>query len=261
MNNKISFSIIIPVYNEEQRLSRCLEWDFEIIVAEDGSTDNSVKIVKDFKSRDDRVKLLSFQNRLGKGGAIKNGILNANKEYVGFMDADLAADPSEFQRLLAFIKDYDVVIGSRSLRGNLPPIKRPLYRSFFSHFYSKFFRTLFRSPIYDPQCGFKVFKRDATVILFPEIHTIGFAFDSEVIVKAFSLGLKVKEVPIIWNHDTASKISVFHQMKAMGEDLLSIWFEAHMLWLQNKPTYPTKKGSLKARFLFSFLSIFKKPRE
>lgn len=267
---KINISIVIPAYNEEKRIKKCLDrtieycisqqWDFEIIVAEDGSKDNTVKIIQDVVQRDKRVKLLSSKNRLGKGGAIRNAILTAEKEFVGFMDADLSADPSEFQRLLLIMSDFDVVIGSRMVRDNLPPIKRPLYRTLFSHLYSKFFRILFRIPIYDPQCGFKLFRKEIIQKLFHEIKTTGFAFDSEVVVKAFSLGLKVKEVPIVWSHDAASKISVMHQVKAMGQDLLSIWYESHTLWLQNKTVYPQKKGSVIARLLFSFLSLYKKPR-
>ena len=270
MGSETSITIVIPAINEEKRLPRCLErtleccieqnWDFEIIIAEDGSQDNTVQIVQEYVKKDNRVKLISFKERQGKGGAIKNAILKGEKQYIGFMDADLAADPLEFSRLLPFVTTFDVVIGSRLLRENLPSVKRPFYRTLFSNLYSKFFRFLFRMPVYDPQCGFKLFKKDTALTLFHEINTTGFAFDSEVVVKSFSLGFKVKEVPIIWSHDLASKISIFHQIKAMGKDLLSIWYEGHLLWLQNKKTYPQKRGSLAARILFSFLSLYKKPR-
>jgi len=271
MNSQVSISIIIPAYNEEKRILKCLErtleyfksqqWNFEIIIAEDGSTDNTVKVVQEFRRKDNRIKLLSFKNRLGKGGAIKNAIFNAEKEFVCFMDSDLAADPSEFKRLLPYGNDYDVVIGSRLLRGNLPPITRPLYRELFSYMYSKFFRILFRNPIHDPQCGFKLFRKEIVPELFNEIHITQFAFDSEIIVKAYSLGYKIKEVPIIWSHESASKISVSRQIKEMGRDLLSIWYESHVLWLQNKMVYPQKKGTLIGRLLFSFLSLYKKRRK
>lgn len=246
----------------ERTLEYCIDqqWDFEIIVAEDGSTDNTVAIVQDFCSKDSRVKLFSFKDRLGKGGAIRNAILTAKKDYAAFMDADLSADPSEFQRLLRYINEYDMVIGSRKIRDSLPPIKIPIHRKIFSDAYSKFFRALFRIPIYDPQCGFKLFKRQIIQKLFQEINSTGFAFDSEIVVKAHSLGLKVKEVAIIWSHDAASKISVIKQVKEMGEDLLSIWYESHSLWLQHKPVYPQKKGSLKAKLLFMILSLYKKPK-
>ena len=271
MSNQLKISIIIPAYNEEKRITRCLkrllkycnekEWDFEILVAEDGSTDSTVKILKDFASQDNRIKLLSFTERLGKGGAIKNAMFQATKDYVCFMDVDLSADIAELERLIPFLNEYDIVLGSRQLRGNLPPIEGPIYRKIFSKLYSKFFRFLFRMPIHDPQCGFKLFKTNIVSRLFKEIHTTGFAFDSEVLVKAYWLALKIKEVPIIWDYDSASKISVSKQIREMSDSLLQIWYESHLLWLQNQPTYPQKHGSIQARMVFSILSLFMKARK
>jgi len=271
VNNQLKISIIIPAYNEEKRIPRCLkrllgycnekEWDFEVLVAEDGSTDNTVKIVKDFASQDNRIKLLSFTERLGKGGAIKNAMFQASKDYVCFIDVDLSADVAELERLIPFLNEYDIVVGSRQLRGNLPPIEGPVYRKIFSKFYSKFFRFLFRMPIHDPQCGFKLFKTNIVSRLFKEMHTTGFAFDSEVLVKAYWLDLKIKEVPIIWKYDPASKISVSKQIREMSNSLLQIWYESHLLWLQNESTYPQKHGSFQARMVFSILSFFMKARK
>ena len=164
MNHKVEISIIIPAFNEEKTISECLKRtfnycldkhsDFEIIIAEDGSDDNTVKIIEDFTQKDERIKLISIKERLGKGGAIANAMLTAKKKYVAFMDADLSADPFEFQRLFEEITNFDVVIGSRLLRGNLSSVKRPAYRTLFSHLYSMLFRFLFKIPIHDPQCGF-----------------------------------------------------------------------------------------------------------
>ncbi len=145
MSYQLKISIILPAYNEEKRIPRCLErilsycnekeWDYEVIVAEDGSTDNTVKIVKDFASNEKRIKLLSFTERLGKGGAIKNAMLQATKDYVCFMDVDLSADVSELERLIPYVNDYDIIIGSRKLRGNLPPIEIPVHRKILSRLY------------------------------------------------------------------------------------------------------------------------------
>ncbi len=266
----IDISIIIPVHNEERRIVDCLQrtmrycsdqqWDFKLIVAEDGSTDDTVKLVNDFSRSDKRIKLVSSTERLGKGGAIKKAIQASIKShYIGYMDVDLAADPSEFQRLLAQTKNTDIVIGSRILRGDLPPIQRPLRRSIFSYAFSITFRTLFKIPIYDPQCGFKLFTRDAALRLFSDITTSGFAFDSEIIVKAFAHGMRVKEVPIMWQHIPGSKINVIHQINEMGKSLLKIWCMYHLIWLQGKPVYPQKKGSLKGRLLFKILAPILKP--
>jgi len=268
--NTPSISIIIPAYNEEKRIPRCLErvldycniqkWNFEVLVAEDGSSDNTVKIVKEFSKKDSRIKLLSFKERLGKGGAIKNAMFQAKNELVCFIDVDLSADIVELERLIPFTDDYDIVIGSRILRGNLPPIKGPIHRKFFSSLYSRLFRFLFRMPLHDSQCGFKLFKTKIVDRLFKEIHTSGFAFDTEVLVKAYWLDHKIKEVPVIWNFDKSSKISVVQQVREMGNSLLQIWFESHLLWLQNQSTYPQKRGSIQARLTFSILSLFMKAR-
>ena len=246
MSRQLKITIIIPAYNEEKRIPRCLkrvleycnerEWDYEVLVAEDGSTDNTVKIVKDFASNEKRIKLLSFTERLGKGGAIKNAMLQATKDYVCFMDVDLSADVSELERLIPYVNDYDIIIGSRQLRGNLPPIESPVHRKILSSFYSKFFRFLFKMSIHDTQCGFKLFKTNIVSRLFKEIHTTGFAFDSEVLVKANWLGLKIKEVPIIWKHDPASKINVFKQIRQMSNSLLQIWYEYRVLRKHNDST-------------------------
>ena len=267
-HSNLSISIIVPAYNEEKRIVKCLtripeyctskQWDYEIIVAEDGSTDNTVKIVKEFSLANDKIKILSYKDRLGKGGAIKNAMLEATHDYVCFLDVDLSADISEVDRLIKYIDEYDIVIGSRILRGDLEPIKRTLLRSFFSYLYSKSFRILFRLPIYDSQCGMKLFRKEIVSKLFNEIHITGFAFDSEIIVKAYWLYLKIKEVPIIWKYDEATKVNVLKQVKAMGTDLLLIWYESHLMWLQNLPTYPQKRGSRKARLLFGILSLFLK---
>jgi len=232
----LGMTIIIPAHNEEHRLTRCLErtveycksqrWDYELIVVEDGSTDGTVKLVKDFMLSDNRIKLVSNKNRLGKGTAIRYGVNLAEKKFIGYMDADLSADPSEFKRLLAFIDEFDIVVGSRILRGELPPITRPFIRTFFSHCYSILFRSLFNGAnVYDPQCGLKLFKFNAAHNLLNKIETCGFAFDCELIVKARRLGLTLKEVPIIWEHDYGSKVRIVHEIAVMGSDLLKVWFK------------------------------------
>jgi glycosyltransferase involved in cell wall biosynthesis len=265
--SKVSISIIIPAFNEEERLPACLEktlkfckeseWDAEIIIAEDGSTDNTVKIVQEFQKNNTEIKLISFKDRLGKGKSIKNAILQGTKKFVGFMDADLSADPSEFKRLIEKMPNFDIAIGSRLLRDGLPPIKRPWTRTVSSLLYSKFFRVLFRNPVIDPQCGFKLFRREVIPTIFNEIKTTGFAFDSEIVVKAYSLGLKIVEVPIIWSHDNASKVTIRKQVFEMGGSLLTIWYEAHILWLDHKRVYPQKKGTLIGKILFKILSMLK----
>jgi glycosyltransferase involved in cell wall biosynthesis len=233
---EFSITIIIPVHNEEKRLRTSMQriieyctsqhWDYELVIVEDGSTDGTVNVLHELISRDKRVKLISNKERLGKGRAIKHGVSTAEKKYVSYMDADLSADPSELERLLPFIEEYDIVVGSRIIRGELPPINRPFTRSFLSSCYSRLFRTMFRRvSVYDPQCGLKLFKSGAAHNLLSQTETNGFAFDCEVLVKASRSGLTIKEVPIIWKHSYGSKVSLLHEITTMAKDLLSVWYK------------------------------------
>jgi len=260
---KKHISLIVPVHNEELRIRKGIcricdyfeinGYEYEILITEDGSTDKTVEIAQDLQNTNNKIRLHSSKKKMGKGKAISNSMLLAKKEFVAYMDVDLAADPSELERLFNKINDYDIAIGSRLLRGTLPPIERPFYRAFFSFFYSRFFRILFRNPIIDPQCGFKLFRKEIVSELFKDISTTGFAFDSEVIVKAYSLDYKIVEVPIIWSHEKASQLRVSQQMREMGKDLLRIWYKYHVLWVNNQDVYPQKRGSRIGSLLFWFL--------
>jgi dolichyl-phosphate beta-glucosyltransferase len=271
---KPRISIILPVFDEEERIKRCIErllsyfkgsgWDFELIFVVDKSQDNTSSILNEYRLKEKNVEILNPPVHLGKGGCIMYAALTyayTSKDYVAFMDSDLAADPSELERLLEYAEDYDIVIGSRILRGELDPIKRPLYRSFLSHLYSKLFRTLFRMPIHDPQCGFKLFKKEIIPKIFKDIAVTGFAFDTDLIVTAFSQRLQIKEVPINWVHEKFSKLDILFEIQKMGIDLFSIWYHFHLLWQQRKTCYPQKKGSIYGRILFASLSLSNKIKE
>jgi glycosyltransferase involved in cell wall biosynthesis len=233
-----------------------MEWDFEIIFVDDGSKDGTTAIVESYCSSNSRVRILNLPKGFGKGGSITHAILTETlKDCVAFMDVDLSAEPSELERLLEHIEDYDLVLGSRILRDGLKPIERPFYRSFLSNSYSRLFRILFRLPIYDPQCGFKLFRTNVIQRLFGNITTMGFAFDTDLIVTAFAQGLRLKEVPINWTHGSFSKISILHEVQAMGSDLFSIWYRFHLSGTQNKLSYPQKRYSFYGRLLFYILSL------
>jgi glycosyltransferase involved in cell wall biosynthesis len=235
-----------------------MQMDYEILFVDDGSCDGTSDIVQSYTLNNPKVVLLNLPNRVGKGGSITEAILTQNlKGCVAYMDVDLSADPSELEKLLIHIEDYDVVVGSRILRDGLRAVERPLYRTFLSNSYSKLFRFLFRIPIYDPQCGFKIFRREITQRLFENIQTMGFAFDTDLIVTAFAQDLRIKEVPINWTHGKFSKISIVREIQAMGSDLFSIWYRFHVSGLQDKLRYPQKKYSFCGRLLFSLLTSIK----
>lgn len=259
-------SIILPVRNEERAVERNLElildycaerkWDFELLLSEDNSSDNTVSIIKKLAVSDNRIKLISSKTPLGKGGAIMAATLNFPlKEFVAYMDMDLSAHPSQLQKLLANIDGFDLVVGSRLINRKSVSIDRPYYRTFLSHMYSRLFGILFRIPVQDPQCGLKLFRKDKIYTLFDAITIPDFAFDTDLIVAAFSQNLKIKEVPIDWQHVVAeSKVRVVREIRSMMLDLISIWAKYHLIWSQGKNTYPQKKGSILGKWLFAILS-------
>lgn len=264
-------SIVIPAFNEGKRIHACLQrvqtycrdknWDFEIVVVVDGSTDNTADIVNEFHLVDSRISLVSLPSRLGKGGSIAAAALqHITKEHMAYLDADLAADPSQLEKMLPQIDDHDIVIGSRILRDDLPNIKRPFHRALLSLLYSKAFRVLFRIPIYDPQCGIKLFKTSTLPALLKNTTISGFAFDTDMIVTANSLSLQVKEVPVEWVHGKSSTVNALSEIKSMGLDLLSIWYYYHLRWQRGQPCYPQKKGSIIGRGLFKLLTQIRSVR-
>lgn len=231
-------------------------WDFELILAEDNSVDKTVSIVRRMCHSDRRIKLISVDAKIGKGGAILAAALNFPlKEYMAYMDIDLSAYPSELEKLLANIENYDIVIGSRLIDRNLISVKRPFYRGFLSHMYSRLFRLLFRIPIYDPQCGLKLFRSNKIKVLFEEITIPDFAFDTDLIISAFRLKLKIKEVPINWKHwGIGSKVRIVREINAMMLDLFSIWYKTHKLWRSGKYTDTKKRESILEKLFFVILS-------
>jgi glycosyltransferase involved in cell wall biosynthesis len=248
----LSISIIIPAHNEEMRIGTCLrktldffafsDWDYEIIVSEDGSIDRTKEIVMEFSRETDRIKLISGKDRSGKGGGIKRAISFARGNLIGYMDADLSAHAEEFSRLVGFMDTFDVVVGSRILRGDLPPITRPAGRSFLSLGYSTLFRLLFRTNVRDPQCGLKLFRSQALKEIFALVKTEGFAFDSEILVWASKLGFRIKEVPIKWTHQNGSKVLPSVEIIAMSRDLVSIWKRVqNSISFKPQVNYPGRK--------------------
>ena len=197
-------SVVIPAYNEEKRiestLKKCLDYlnsqryDFELIVVDDGSSDKTAAIVKKFK----QVKLVNYGANQGKGHAVKIGILNSTGDYVLFCDADLSTPIEEVGKLLKFIKDYDVVIASRALKES--NVKTKFYRRLLGRGFAFIVNLFAVSGVKDTQCGFKLFKNQASKKIFVKQLISGWAFDVEVLFLARKFGYKIKEVPVRWMH-------------------------------------------------------------
>lgn len=235
MNNqkqKIYLSVIIPAYNEEKRLPKTLReinsylkkqtYTSEIIVVSDGSSDKTVQVVKDLISEINNLKVLEFKERLGKGFGVREGIFEAKGEYRIFTDADNSTSIDQIEKMWPeFEAGYDIVIGSRDIKGAVLTVPQPWLRKVLLGGGFKLVRKIIIGlwTIKDTQCGFKGFKGKAAQDIFSRITIRHFGFDPEVLVIAKKLGYKIKEVPITWVNDAQSKVKFKSMVKMLFETL------------------------------------------
>lgn len=227
-------SIVIPAYNEEKRLPKTLEaiddylrrqsYDCEIIVVNDGSKDGTAEAVRGMSSVIKNLKLIDNKINQGKGGVVRQGMLEAQGEFRLFTDADNSTSVDQIEKMWPeFEKGFDVVIGSRDVKGAVLDPPQPFLRNVILgegfKLYRKFIIGLWK--IEDTQCGFKCFKKEAAENIFPKCKINRFAFDPEILVVAKKLGYKIKEVPIYWKNDVESKVKPSSMVK-MALDLLKI---------------------------------------
>jgi len=222
-----TLSVIVPAHNEGKTLKRNVKRlekvldgffdDFEIIISEDGSTDDTVEIARSLKSG--RVRVLSNGKRIGKGAAIMSAASYAKADIMVFMDADLASDPTHVKKLVDYIDGgAAVVIGSRYLKGS--KTKRDLVRYVASKGFNLLVRTLLGSKLSDHQCGFKAFRKDLVLPVIDEIEERGWFWDTELLVRAQRNGLTVQEIPIEWKEAPGSRFRLLHDSTQMGLGLL-----------------------------------------
>jgi dolichyl-phosphate beta-glucosyltransferase len=202
-------SVIIPAYNEAENIERVVKAtleleDVEVIISDDGSTDDTDDIARELK-KFKNVLLVSDENK-GKGAAIKRGLSKASGDVMGFLDADMSAHPKELLKLFKEIENgADVAIGSRGLSNSVILVKQSVHRRLLGGVYGNFTRKLFKLDIKDFQCGLKVFKKEVWNNI--NVDTNGFVFDTEFIIKAHKKGYIIKEVPIIWQDSHKSEVN------------------------------------------------------
>ncbi|OGW79430.1 MAG: hypothetical protein A3G33_03325 [Omnitrophica bacterium RIFCSPLOWO2_12_FULL_44_17] len=230
----MKLSIVIPCYNEEQRIGKSLETihsfvrniniEHEIIVVDDGSSDRTCEVVLNCCGGENEThRLLRNEKNRGKGYSVRRGVLEATGDYILFSDADLSTPIEEALRLIAKLEDgFDVAIGSRALPNSKVEIRQNFFRELMGKIFNKIARLLTFKGIKDSQCGFKCFKREAAKKIFSLQKLDGFSFDVEVIYLAQKIGFKVAEIPVIWRNSTASKVNVVADPIKMFFDLIKI---------------------------------------
>jgi len=222
-----SLSIVIPAYNEENRLpetlDRILAWlkqgDFtfyEVLIVDDGSSDGTAGLVERYRATHPGVRLLRNPGNRGKGYAIRNGMLEALGEWILYSDADLSTPIEEAPKLkdAADREGAAIAIGSRAIDRSLVTVHQSAFREYGGRFFNLVMRSLTGLDFQDTQCGFKLFRGDVAKQIFSKQNQDGFSFDVEDLVIAKKLGIRAIEVPVRWANAEGTKVSMSQALKS-----------------------------------------------
>ena len=229
-------SVVIPAYNEEQRLRPTLErvhrylsrqpYDFEILVVDNASTDGTRKLVEEFAQSAPQVRLLE-EPRRGKGAAVRRGLLAAAGRLVFFTDADLSTPIEELGKFQPEFGECDVVIGSRKRPGAEVVYPQPWHRRFMGQVFTVLANFILGLHLTDFTCGFKGFRREAAQVVFSRQRVEDWSFDAEILFLVRRLGFRLKEVPVRWADSRASKVRLWrdavHSFVGLGRIRLNGW--------------------------------------
>lgn len=230
-------SIIVPAYNEEARLGTSLEQIFEfvrsqglraeVIIVDDGSNDRTAETAETASSRarvGDGARVIRYEPNRGKGFAVRAGLAAARAPVALFTDADLSTPIDEMDKLLKPIRDgmMDVTFGSRALDRSLIGTHQPWRREQGGKVFNLVVRLSTGLPFWDTQCGFKAFRMSAFRPMLSLMRIDRFGFDVEFLYVARLHGLRLSEVPVRWNNDERSKVSIFRDSIRMFSEVLEI---------------------------------------
>jgi glycosyltransferase involved in cell wall biosynthesis len=235
---RLDLSIVIPAFNEEQRLPRALDdivaylcghpLRAEIVVVDDGSADATARLVARYREKYPCVRLVSNGRNRGKGFSVRHGVLESRGDIVLFTDADLSTPISEADKLLVELLEngYDMAIGSRAMNRQLIEVHQSAFREQAGILFNHLARRIAGIEFSDTQCGFKAFRRERSKIVFQQQRIESFGFDPEILFLAKRHGLRVAEIPVRWSHDPATKVNVVRDGIGMFLELLVIRWNA-----------------------------------
>lgn len=246
--DEVFLSVVIPAYNESARLPDSLkkvldyletrDYPYEVIVVDDGSTDNTADLGDEFvgnaklKNPKSTARVIRNPHR-GKGYTVRTGMLTAQGQYILFSDADLSAPIEEVEKLLKYLQGkYDIAIGSREGKGAVR-IDEPFYRHLMGRVFNTFVRLVALPQFNDTQCGFKAFRKEAAHTLFRSLNLYGdntpdvkgalvTGFDVEVLYLALKWGYKIKEVPVRWFYSKGANVNPIKDSYRLFKDIARV---------------------------------------
>ncbi|HDR72360.1 MAG TPA: glycosyltransferase [Methanoculleus sp.] len=233
---QVDVSAVIPVFNDRESLERAIPQSlavlegiterFELIVAEDGSTDGSAELVREWEERDPRVRLFHSDERLGRGKALNRAFSSARGAIVCYYDVDLATDMRHLPELIDAIRQgADAATGSRLMKGS--DVTRTAERDIASRGYNALVRLALKSRLHDHQCGFKAFRKESLMQLLPKIQAEHWFWDTEVLVQAQRAGYTVREFPVRWRPGRGTTVKP-RDVWEMGSDIVRLWRRLHV---------------------------------
>jgi dolichyl-phosphate beta-glucosyltransferase len=224
-------SIVVPSYNEARRLPqsvrKILAWMRtdasvrEIVLVDDGSSDDTPGIIRRFATEDDRIRAVSYWPNGGKGYAIRRGVLDASPGHAILLtDADLSTPIDDLAALYRALGEHDVVIGSRALALSRIGEQQAIHRRWMGKTFNRIMRRVTGLPFADTQCGFKLFRPDAAKRVFAEASIDRFAYDVEALLIADKLGYSIGEVPVQWDNSADSRVRIVRDSFRMLLDVV-----------------------------------------
>lgn len=216
--NRIKLSIVIPAYNEEERLKKTLpkilaffrkqKYSKEIIIANDGSTDGTAELISKKKQNSKLLRLVNLNENQGKGGALRAGFAATKGDWVLFMDADLSTPLNELDEFWQYTEDYSVIIGSRKMSGANVTKRQSFIRENLGKVFTFLTNSLATGDLSDVTCGFKLFRGDVGRKIFQTGVINDWSYDAEILFLAKKYGYKIKEVPVKWQNDPRTKVNM-----------------------------------------------------
>jgi glycosyltransferase AglD len=232
---QIQVSVVLPAYNEVNNLQPAVEktiqtlnqftQSYEVIIAEDGSTDGTAERAEELTQKTPNVRHIHRERRLGRGTALNNAFKQSNAEVLVYMDLDLATDLKYLKPLVEAItlEGYDFSTGSRMLAES--KAERTFSRGISSKTYNFLVRHMLGSELHDHQCGFKAFKREPLMSLIDKVEATHWFWDTEILVRAHLAGFKVKEIAVEWKSGKDTKVNLLKDSWDMFKQIMSLWWK------------------------------------